>query len=943
MKRLFYFLMTAAAGLTLASCVQDLEPVSDPALGGTPVAVSFSLDVRDALTKADPASTEMDSGSGVYRLYAAAFSKEDGSLLSTSCIGGTGYEKTGTVSDGKGSITMILNKKQNYTVVFFAQKDDAYDVNFASGNVATFSFKSGLNANNPNLDAFYAVQEVTGATTSYTVTLKRPFAQLNVLVPNDDYPAGKTKFSSSLKVKAPTSFNLFTGAAGTEIGTIEFAENAISAAAFGKYAQTHTWIGMNFVLVPASGKVDILSFSETDLRNPVEIGEVPVKVNGRTNMIGELYGKETEFTFTVGTDTGFGDETESPLPDDDSGQGGQGGQGGEGGGDTPTDTEIVIAGGNTYTEAAPFKIDGSKADAPNKVTLTVNGHSFAEVEAGANGAKVTATSSDAKVATAAVSGNDVVITPVGDGKAKITVSTPAYTKASYTAQTFDFWVEITGMTSGGEGGSDTIVFAELGLENGTQYKDAFTQGSMSVQFGAGSNDGKYYTTGSGMRIYGDGWVTVSSQKAIVKIEYTFDPSEQKDGDVVKTFVPDQATFGSVDTGKYDLATQTWTGSAKSVTLTRATGTGHWRLQKVVVHYGDAGTPVDETVTATLTVSPASLNLTAGEDATITVTTNSTAKPTFASDNASVADVDANGKVTAKAAGTATITVAVAAVEGAFTAASKTVPVTVTAAEQQESGYTGAGTLASPYTVADIIKFTNTLAVGATSEKDVYFKGKISSIATNGEFTVDYGNASFYITADGQKGDEEFYVFRTLYLENQKWLTGNTQIKVGDEVVICGKVTRYQKDANSDIIPETVANNSYIYSLNGNTQNTGGQQSSDANTPETAYTVAQILEVISSLGADKVSESGYYIKGKVSEITENYAAQFGNATFKMSDDGTTSGDQFLCYRILYLDNQKWTEGKTLTVGDEVIVYGKVINYKGNTPETSQGTAFLYSFG
>ena len=251
MKRLFYFLLTAAASLTLASCVQDLEPASDPALGGTPVSVTFSVDVRGALTKADtPVSSSLDDGSGVYRLYAAAFSS-DGTLVSTSRIGGEGFETTATLSDGKANVAMILNKKQNYKVVFFAQKDDAYDVKFANGNVATFAFKSGLNANDSKLDAFYAVQEVTGATTSYTVTLKRPFAQLNVLVPNDDYPAGKTKFSSSLKVKAPTSFNLFTGAAGTELAEITFAENGISTTAFGKYKDTHKWIGMNFVLVPA--------------------------------------------------------------------------------------------------------------------------------------------------------------------------------------------------------------------------------------------------------------------------------------------------------------------------------------------------------------------------------------------------------------------------------------------------------------------------------------------------------------------------------------------------------------------------------------------------------------------------------------------------------------------------------------------------------------------
>ena len=687
MKKLLYVLLTAAAGLTLASCVQDLDPVSDPALGGSPMSVTFSVDVRGALTKADtPESSVLDDGSGVFRLYAAAFGS-DGTLVSTSRIGGEGFEPTATLSDGKADVSMILNKKQNYKVVFFAEKDDdAYDVKFANGNVATFAFKSGLNANDSKLDAFYAVQEVTGATTSYSVTLKRPFAQVNVLVPNDNAPSGKTSFRSTMTVKAPTSFNLFTGAAGTELAEITFAENGISTTAFGKYKDTHKWIGMNFVLVPAGGKVQVLSFNETDLTQAVAIGEIPVKVNGRTNLVGELYGKETEYTFNLNTDEKFGDETDNPLGGGE--QGGEGGEGGEGGGeqggDEPEDTEIEMVGGGTYTEAQPFTIDASNPSAPKTLTLSVNGHTFSDVNAGAdNNAKVTAVSSDDKVATAAVVGNDVVITPVGNGKAKITVTTPAYTKTDYAASSFEFWVEVTGMNGGGQTTitSDTIIFADLNLENGTQYKDPFTEGNMSVQFGSGTNDGKYYTTGAGMRIYGDGWVTVSSSKTINKIEYTFDPTEQKDGDAIKTFFPDEATFGSVDSGSYDKSTQTWTGSAKSVKLTRATGTGHWRLQKIKVYYADGqgGGDSETPTTATLDVSPASLNLTVGGTATITASTNSTAKPTFVSSNTSVADVDANGLVTAKAAGSATITVAVAAVEGAFTAASKTVPVTVAAA------------------------------------------------------------------------------------------------------------------------------------------------------------------------------------------------------------------------------------------------------------------------
>jgi hypothetical protein len=680
MKKLFYFLLTAAAGLALASCVKEPMSVPDPAQGGEPVPVSFSVNLGDALTKAAPEASDFDNASGEFKLYAAAFSKTTGALISTSKIGGSGYQPVETVTAKNVNVVLTLSRSQDYKVVFFAMHDGAYEVNFADNNVATFSYKRSLKANDASLDAFYATVDVSAGTKQYDVTMKRPFAQLNVLVPTANVPAGQTAFSSSMTVQAPLSFNLFSGAAGTDVQEIAFASNAIAATPVGNYKTTHKWIGMNFILVPASGKVTVSSFAESGMSEAVQIGSVPVKVNSRTNIVGNIYSL-TDYFFNVTTDSSFADEGEVTL---DNGENGQGGQGG-GGGETPTDTVVEIAGGNTYTETAPFAIDASNPSAPNKITLTVNGgHTFAEINAGAaQGQQVTATSSDATVATAAVSGNEIVITPVGNGKAKITVSIPAYTKASYGAKTFDFWVEVSGKSSGGGegGGSDTIVFADLNLENGTQYKDAFTQGNMSVQFGSGTNDGKYYTTGAGMRIYGDGWVTVSSQKTIVKIEYTFDPSEQKDGDVVKTFIPDQATFGSVDTGSYDLATQTWTGSAKSVKLTRATGTGHWRLQQVKVYYADGqgGGGETTTVTATLDVSPASLNLTVGGTATITASTNSTAKPTFVSSNTSVADVDANGLVTAKAAGTATITVSVAAVEGAFTAASKTVPVTVAAA------------------------------------------------------------------------------------------------------------------------------------------------------------------------------------------------------------------------------------------------------------------------
>ena len=92
---------------------------------------------------------------------------------------------------------------------------------------------------------------------------------------------------------------------------------------------------------------------------------------------------------------------------------------------------------------------------------------------------------------------------------------------------------------------------------------------------------------------------------------------------------------------------------------------------------------------------------------------------------------------------------------------------------------------------------------------------------------------------------------------------------------------------------------------------------------------------------------YYIKGKISRIANNgtytQAGDYGNASFYISDDGAQTSE-FYCYRILYLGNKKYTEYNSapdIQVGDNVVIYGEIMNYQGNTPETVSATSYLYS--
>ncbi|MBQ6822353.1 MAG: hypothetical protein IJP39_08065 [Bacteroidales bacterium] len=127
----------------------------------------------------------------------------------------------------------------------------------------------------------------------------------------------------------------------------------------------------------------------------------------------------------------------------------------------------------------------------------------------------------------------------------------------------------------------------------------------------------------------------------------------------------------------------------------------------------------------------------------------------------------------------------------------------------------------------------------------------------------------------------------------------------------------------------------------------GELKKGTGTLEDPYTVTGAIEYVKSLGSDVNSPSQVYVKGIISDIPktdETYATSgtYGNATFYISDDGNAE-NQFYCYRILYLGNKKYTSaaGADIKKGDEVIIHGKVVNYKGNTPETVQNEAYLYS--
>ena len=109
-----------------------------------------------------------------------------------------------------------------------------------------------------------------------------------------------------------------------------------------------------------------------------------------------------------------------------------------------------------------------------------------------------------------------------------------------------------------------------------------------------------------------------------------------------------------------------------------------------------------------------------------------------------------------------------------------------------------------------------------------------------------------------------------------------------------------------------------------------------------YNVAAVSEYTKALAADKQSSSDIYTKGIIVSISEiDTEGTYGNATYLISDQADGATGTFQIYRGLGLNGQKFSaKGATIIkVGDEVLIKGKVVNYKGNTPQYAQGSSIV----
>ena len=319
MKKILLF-ASALAGLFLAGSCQreNLEPqqteqqvtftIEAPAALQTK-AIADGLNVNELIyevwiTEAQNAET-LD---GATRLYQAKTDMQ--------------YDETNKRM--KANITLDLVNDQNFTVLFWAQKEgiDVYDTEWLNAVTYTNLAENAYAANDARLDAFYSKAYVVDCQTATpTVVLRRPFAQVNLCTLNSKDAAqvagnyNMTLVSSEMRLDAvPTVFNVATSEA-TNYVAMDFAVNAVPSGVDQKITvnnQDYYYAGMNYVFAGAN---IVLTYDiQAQLNGTVDVNinntiqNVPLKENHRTNIVGNLLTSQTDFEIIV--DAAFNEPAE---------------------------------------------------------------------------------------------------------------------------------------------------------------------------------------------------------------------------------------------------------------------------------------------------------------------------------------------------------------------------------------------------------------------------------------------------------------------------------------------------------------------------------------------------------------------------------------------------------------------------------------------------------
>lgn len=285
------------------SCSHELD---GPNGEGAEVEVNFVLELEGALE-----TRAISDGTGADQLSWAIFS-EAGELIHAKTVKDN---VTGLLTESGHSIAVSLAKGKTYKAVFWAQNPECTAYTVSEDMKVTVNYE-GLN-NDETRDAFFASSEpfTVSGSTSVSVTLKRPFAQVNVgAYPWDLQYAQESgndvQMSGAVIKNVADCINLFDGSLEGDV------EVAYSLAAVPQedlmvdvdengQKEMYEYLSMSYVLASPEGTTHEMAFTFADASGngafefSQGLGAVAIQRNWRTNIVGQILTGDISFNIKV--------------------------------------------------------------------------------------------------------------------------------------------------------------------------------------------------------------------------------------------------------------------------------------------------------------------------------------------------------------------------------------------------------------------------------------------------------------------------------------------------------------------------------------------------------------------------------------------------------------------------------------------------------------------
>lgn len=316
-KNLFKTFAIAAMAVLAGACAKEQVASGD----GETVEMTFNVDVPETTITTKGLSDAASVNELICQVFLKGAKDENKHFVYTPVPELT---QNVAVVGGKATVKFSLVKGQTYSFAFWAQTSETGYYN--TDDLRSVTMNTNLvKANDPKMDAFFAIKDEARVTVSYSkkVSLKRALAQVNF---------GTKKYSGrSDELKAQKSYVTLTGVPnvfhpfmsgdsfaceGSE--TVKFNEKevisdetlSVNDAEYSYLASVYVFaLNPNNTITDASAVVTLSNGKTTTIKAP----NVPVKRNFRTNILGDLLTVDAVWNVDVAPEFDGGDTYDSVV------------------------------------------------------------------------------------------------------------------------------------------------------------------------------------------------------------------------------------------------------------------------------------------------------------------------------------------------------------------------------------------------------------------------------------------------------------------------------------------------------------------------------------------------------------------------------------------------------------------------------------------------------